>query len=958
MMTAWNGARVGRWTINRRILLLGLLAPLALIGCPGTNTPSGDGDPAGVDDNVAPNPLLNTPDETLAQGDTLQGQVGETLFFDAAGSVDTDGSVIGYEWNFGDGSPIETAVTVTHSYAATGQYTVTLTVIDNDAERTTLTITVVISSAVPVASFTATPTSGQAPLPVNFDATASTSSNPDGFIPTYEWDFGDESPLVGGDITSHTYTMAGTFTVTLTVTGNLFETDTETLEIVVTAANQLPTAIISDSNGTALAEGEVLDGEVGDLFEFDGAGSFDPDGETLEYAWNFGDESPVVTTAQASHSYAEEGVYTVTLTVTDDDGETDVASVEVNVFEPNLKPTAVISVDVESGPAPLTVQFDGTDSFDPDPGDTVAGYCWLFGDSDPDDCDATGNSTSSEPVTHTYLVEGTYEATLFVNDLANLSSDTVSVTIEVTAPVVVSLAVDTTCLELDPTDPAADTHQLLVTGTLSDNSQADVTADAAYSSDNDLIATVSDGGLITAVTDAEGVATVTVSHTDPDVLPVDVTVYVSDVTLYNLLVTSDPNPVDLLVGETAQLTVVGANICDPSMTMDLTLDLATIYEASDDDPLVAMVDTTGEITAVGVGEATITVSRDDGSAPNVEVPVSVTLEELGGTIDVTGGDPDGDFIVMPGDEIDLDMQATGGSGAYTYDWEVDASQTTNTDTGDEVFGGDDTSQMVTFTPPVDQEGTYSITCSVEDVADPGGKPFVAGPITIIATTLSADPVVENNNGCIVGLPSGNMPCGTCSPGTFTDDQFATMTLLANPSGGVGPLTYSWTSDDDGSFDDPDVQDAEWFVPFVEAETIVTFTVTVTDDLGAGPAELSLPFEVDWTVQPAPELESIGPDPLETTVDVELLVTFVRDLDTGIEPIIFRLFDDDGNPSAVQSDCFGPAQGFDDASEECGFTFDTAGDYLLTIQLKDSCAESTTISSKPKVAYDFMVTVNP
>ncbi|MCH7721587.1 MAG: PKD domain-containing protein, partial [Planctomycetes bacterium] len=123
MMTAWNGARVGRWTINRRILLLALLAPLALTGCPETNTPSGNGDPAGggVDENVAPNPLLNTPGETLAQGDTLQGQVGETLFFDAAGSVDTDGSVIGYEWDFGDGSPVETAVSVTHSYAATGE---------------------------------------------------------------------------------------------------------------------------------------------------------------------------------------------------------------------------------------------------------------------------------------------------------------------------------------------------------------------------------------------------------------------------------------------------------------------------------------------------------------------------------------------------------------------------------------------------------------------------------------------------------------------------------------------------------------------------------------------------------------------------------------------------------------------------------------------------------------------
>ncbi|MCH7703293.1 MAG: PKD domain-containing protein, partial [Planctomycetes bacterium] len=212
MMTAWNGLRVGRWTINRPLLLLALLAPLALTGCPGTTTTGG----TGIDGNVAPRPVLN--DGALAQGDTLQGQVGIALSFDAAGSDDSDGTVTGYEWDFGDGSPLETEASVTHSYAEPGEYTVTLTVIDNAGQRTTLTITVVVSGADPVASFTATPTSGQAPLTVDFDASASSDS--DGVIVAYAWDPGDGSGPFGGVTSSYTYETGGTFTATLTVDDN------------------------------------------------------------------------------------------------------------------------------------------------------------------------------------------------------------------------------------------------------------------------------------------------------------------------------------------------------------------------------------------------------------------------------------------------------------------------------------------------------------------------------------------------------------------------------------------------------------------------------------------------------------------------------------------------------------------------------------------------------------------
>ena len=82
----------------------------------------------------------------------------------------------------------------------------------------------------PTASFTAAPTSGDAPLPVSFDASAST--DPDGDALTYAWDFGDGTSG-SGETTSHTYDAPGTYTVTLTVSDGS-ESDTDTGSISVT----------------------------------------------------------------------------------------------------------------------------------------------------------------------------------------------------------------------------------------------------------------------------------------------------------------------------------------------------------------------------------------------------------------------------------------------------------------------------------------------------------------------------------------------------------------------------------------------------------------------------------------------------------------------------------------------------------------------------------------------------
>ena len=85
----------------------------------------------------------------------------------------------------------------------------------------------------PVASFTATPASGLAPLTVQFDASASTDAG--GSISTYKWNFGDSTPVGSGVTTVHAFQAAGTYTVTLTVTDNLGATGSTTRQVTVSA---------------------------------------------------------------------------------------------------------------------------------------------------------------------------------------------------------------------------------------------------------------------------------------------------------------------------------------------------------------------------------------------------------------------------------------------------------------------------------------------------------------------------------------------------------------------------------------------------------------------------------------------------------------------------------------------------------------------------------------------------
>jgi len=150
--------------------------------------------------------------------------------FDASGSHDVDGdAIVEYRFNFGDGSTPVTQTTpkISHTYIAAGSFTASVVVKDsagNSSPQASVVIeaktTVVVEPGPtgPVAALVITPTSGTAPLLVNFDG--SNSFDADGkTITQYIFDFGDGSAVLtqSNPKTTHTYTAAGSYTPTLKV---------------------------------------------------------------------------------------------------------------------------------------------------------------------------------------------------------------------------------------------------------------------------------------------------------------------------------------------------------------------------------------------------------------------------------------------------------------------------------------------------------------------------------------------------------------------------------------------------------------------------------------------------------------------------------------------------------------------------------------------------------------------
>jgi PKD repeat protein len=158
-------------------------------------------------------------------------EVNQTVTFDASTSTPDGGTITNYSWNFGDGNASATTVpTITHVYRSYGNYTVTLNVTDTEQKSDSVSHTITVI-ACPDAAFTYLPLNPKVNDTITFNASASTPDG--GIIVSYRWNFSDGSPSAFGVVVTHSYTVDGSYTVTLNVTDSEGKWDTESKTIVV-----------------------------------------------------------------------------------------------------------------------------------------------------------------------------------------------------------------------------------------------------------------------------------------------------------------------------------------------------------------------------------------------------------------------------------------------------------------------------------------------------------------------------------------------------------------------------------------------------------------------------------------------------------------------------------------------------------------------------------------------------
>jgi PKD repeat protein len=192
-----------------------------------------------------------------------------------------------------------------------------------------------------------TPTTGNAPLHVSFTGSATGGTAPY----AYSWNFGDGTAPSAAQSPSHTYTTAGNYTATLTVTDSATPASHSTSNVVITV-NAVGKTLVATSSATPTS-GQI---PLHVAFTGTGTGGTPP----YSYSWDFGDGSAANTTQNPSHTYTSAGTYTPTLTVTDSSSPAQSATSSVGITASPIAgtaPGAPTGLTAAAGSAEITLRW-------------------------------------------------------------------------------------------------------------------------------------------------------------------------------------------------------------------------------------------------------------------------------------------------------------------------------------------------------------------------------------------------------------------------------------------------------------------------------------------------------------------------------------------------------------------------------------------------------------------------
>ncbi len=274
---------------------------------------------------------INSPPISNFTYEPTNPSTADIIFFNDT-SYDMDGYIVSWYWDFGDGN-ISTDRNTTHIYADNGVYNVTLTVTDNDNASATRNITLIINNQPPIAVNDTISTHINTPVIINV---TKNDYDPDGYINISSINI-TVFPSNGSIIVNQTtglinYTPSINYTgldsFNYTIYDNDGDKSNEAIVKIIVTQNLSPKANFS-FNPKYPSTSDII------LFIDN---SMDPDGYIVSWYWDFGDGG-ISTDRNATHIYADNGVYNVTLTVTDNSGLSNSTYKSINVS--NTPPIAV-----------------------------------------------------------------------------------------------------------------------------------------------------------------------------------------------------------------------------------------------------------------------------------------------------------------------------------------------------------------------------------------------------------------------------------------------------------------------------------------------------------------------------------------------------------------------------------------------------------------------------------------
>ena len=230
-----------------------------------------------------------------------------------ANSIDLDGEIVSWYWEFGDGVTSEQQ-NPKHKYEDNGIYEVNLTVMDDSKGNNRTTLIILVTNVIPKVNFTS---SIENPTTADFLEFLDYSNDPDGTIISWFWEFGDKN--TSNEINpKHQFSNNGTYLINLTVTDNDNDSNTSSIEIIV--LNLPPEANFSYT---------PLNPTISNEIQFSDE-SIDSDGNIVSWLWDFGDLN-TSDEKNPKHQYSIPGAYKINLTIEDDDGAKDILTKSINI---------------------------------------------------------------------------------------------------------------------------------------------------------------------------------------------------------------------------------------------------------------------------------------------------------------------------------------------------------------------------------------------------------------------------------------------------------------------------------------------------------------------------------------------------------------------------------------------------------------------------------------------------